>query len=964
MDRQSLQDLLTAMQGRSITLGWGAVLCFGRSRLNALLEEQFVDRMGRFHQMLPVSGMLNLNLDGTVVATLNSIRVGTPRLSFESASLRNSTVTLTLPLISGSYSLMTQHPGMPALLVSTGELDEQQGFSVTMKLKLAQAVGDIDGSGRIVLDLAQGYDARCNLGSQVPEQEALGEFIMQRMRLQPDNRLRFELGLLDFNSYHPLSPVSFHLATQAAPGDNEGDGGVLVFVRLRANQGNGSAPVDDSDFPYLIPDDRQGQDPRWSASLVIAEELVGWVDEAQLDVLKNLMFPGRSLFVESGPRHRPHDLLILGNIAAGPGTARSEPRLGSIEAGHTQQFVARRADGSVIPNVTWSTESLGSPLALGTITAAGLYTAPDAQTMALDATPALVLGQYSENGQTRQVSASLLGRMAGMSLYPRAMVRAAGTAAIEFRASRLAGGSLRWRLPEPALGSLEDLGGGRARYTPPANIDAPFVLQPIECFVTSGNERIEAAVVISKGAASLPIEPYFVPEIDFGVPIRFYASFPPEWLRWSVQGGGSIDSSGTFITPQGPAASPISLVRCDIVPEGMEQPIASGFSIVRLKAREIAPPRWRFLDKFTVSPAGGLVQAYANGQQQIPLVIEIATKTVNVGGQDIYIKLSPTELATLRLVDAHTGNELKFIAADQEGIAEGDSTDWAVHEKRNRFNLYSPTAAGESREPPVATAANAGTSFRTLYMHMGKEGTHTFFARFTGDDNHVYNSNDPSVNISEIELTGMVLPRKDPIVGPGRDYDIVRERVYNGQGDFEGDDDFTFFLDSVDYWRIAYRRASLYPVPFATLRVEANASTIRWESEQLDETFFSYTGYAFHPFRSDFSGIEQRPTHLTFDTSFHRLLGKVPSSPARELLEAGKEPSPGQLLVSLHRVADMGFWYDGMAEGKPYWMFRALLDGPVTFSLRDVEGNRHRLRVSFPAPSVIDGRNLVTLNIQ
>lgn len=60
-------------------------------------------------------------------------------------------------------------------------------------------------------------------------------------------------------------------------------------------------------------------------------------------------------------------------------------------------------------------------------------------------------------------------------------------------------------------------------------------------------------------------------------------------------------------------------------------------------------------------------------------------------------------------------------------------------------------------------------------------------------------------------------------------------------------DVFSYYLWSTDYWRLSYRRLGSYPVRFSTLHIEKNISTIQWESELLDETFFSYTCYAFNP---------------------------------------------------------------------------------------------------------------------
>ncbi len=960
MSDHSLQDLLAYMQDRPITLGWGAVLCFGRSRLNAMLQEQFVNRLASVEQIRPITTSVCLDDDCTMLATLSDVRFGAPRLSFESASITSPLVTLSLPLTSGTYTLTRQPVGQPPTLASSTRLEESQGYRLSMQLPLGQGLGEVDASGRITLDLADGREVRCNLASQLPAQEKLGQALQNFVNLQPSNGRRFGLGLFEFTSQHPLGPLSFHLRPQAAPENGDGDGAVLVFVRLRANLGNGTVPVQDGDFPYLIPSDRQGQGPRWSAALVLAEEMLEWLDEEQLDVLKNLLFPGQGVFVEHpGDRHQPHDLLVLGNIAPKANAGLLEPQLGSLKAGTTRQFVARRGDGSVIKDVSWSTESLGGRLAVGSIDANGLYTAPDAPTLGADGTPALVLGRYMEDGELREVSASMLGRMEGMNIHPRIAVRQRDEP-LELVVSSQYGGNLRWELVEPAVGSLVVTGPGRALYTPPAEVAQPTTLQRIRCLDPAGNDAIEAAVIITQGAATTEIEPYFVPVIDFDAPIAFHAAAPAGWARWTVQGGGTVDSQGLFTPPSNPDGSPVSLVCCEVLFNGVGPVISAGFSVVRLAAREVVH-RWRTLDKFAVRAAGGLTQAYANGMQQIPLVIEIATQSVNIGDRQEYIKLSVTELASLRLVDANSDQDLKFIDDDQEGMLPGPLTPWMTHARRNRFYLYSPNGAGQASEPALPEPRNPSTVYRQLYVHMGVQATQRFYVRFTGDDNKVYSSNDKPVEDAAIDLTGVRVPVPDST--PGRDYYLERERVWNGEGESQGDDEFTYMLSSQDYWRLLYRRGGFTVVPFATLRIEANGSTIRWESEQMEETFFSMTGYAFHPFHADFTGIDQRPTRLSFDPYLLSLIRAVGGPAPRAQLEPGREPSPGELIISLERSADMPYWYDGMAEHKPHRMFRALLDGPVTFVLIDMEGNRHRLRVAFQPPTLVDARNQLVLSL-
>ena len=151
------------------------------------------------------------------------------------------------------------------------------------------------------------------------------------------------------------------------------------------------------------------------------------------------------------------------------------------------------------------------------------------------------------------------------------------------------------------------------------------------------------------------------------------------------------------------------------------------------------------------------------------------------------------------------------------------------------------------------------------------------------------------------------------------------------------------------------------PVGISTLKVLGNASTLQYESEQLDEVFASYTGYGFYP--QPFGRNNNPPAGLVFDAYFKALCHTESyKGPLSSFVEEFK-PSPGELIVSLHRVADMPYWHDSMTEN-PLMHYRDRLDKPVKFLLRDEEGNTHRINVSFDIPTTEGSRNRLVVNFQ
>lgn len=961
MSEHSLQQLLARMKDKPITLGWGAIAAFSRKRLNDMLRHQYVAGLNDFRLMRPFSAEIALTDEENMYATFTDVIFGAPQLSFASSSLPGSSADLALSIIGGSFSLVSRHSTGPARLVSCFDFSEEEGFNLSMKLDMATLLGEVDQRGRFALDLEKGEEPRCNAQPEWPAQQRMGAALFNYIKQQPRNVRVFSMGLMDFNGYDPLSPRAFYLYTQAAPGATDGDGALLLFTRVKALDENGREPVAGSDFPYLIPSDKQNGEPLYTASLVINADLRKWVEDRPPEVARSLTFPARNLFAEANAgRHEPHDMLLLGNISPARQSASLEPLQCSVKAGAQQQFQVRHADGRLVQGVRWSTHSLGSPLAGGSISADGLYTAPPINRMGKDSQQSLVVASYQLDGVTYEDTAVILDRFEGMDVLPRARSVMPAGEPVDIRVGSPGGGELQWRLLEPGLGSLEVVGEGHAVYTPPATVEPLVSLQKIECLNLRTGETIESAMIIVRATPGGIVEPPFVPSIAKGAGVQFETNIPPDRARWSVIGEGSIDQNGLF-TPPAEVTSLISLVLCDFLLDN-DTSLATGFATVQLSKRE-EEQSWVELDEFSIKPSGGVTQCFANGYQQIPLIITVTTKAVLVDGKEVFYPLDAGELASIRVVDSETHQDLPVLEDEQEGIDYGSGDSYAILEHANRFNLYS--ANGVEPMPAEAGVAprNESERQRRLFLHTTQQGSRKFYARFRDKNGGSWTSLEWNGEGHDIELTGIKPPAPDPNPGPNRNYDIVRARVWNGPGEDDGDDDFTYRLESVDYWTVSYQRLMGIQVPFATLRIERNCSTIQWESEQIEELFFSYTGHAFYPAVYQ-DGITNPPARLTFDIYFRLLHELVGASPIRMEFEPNQQPSPGELMVSLHRVADMPYWYDGMAEGDEEKHFRALLDPPMVFVMLDMEGNRHRLMIGFQPPTLDFSRNTLVLNVQ
>lgn len=959
----SLANLLARMRTGSVVLGWGAVAAFGRAQLNRLLEEQYLSWLSDSRFIPPMTGYLYVTPDQTESVQLDSLLLGKPVLSFASASLQRSRVTVTMNLIGGTYTAMS-YPvlGVPTLL-SSFSIAEDMGYRIEMNIDLDQIEGGVDKRGRVTLDLAGDPNLKCNLGELPGVQRKIAEFIQGFLAALPDDRRMFELGLFDFSSYTPLSPTGFYIRTQKAPGSGDsGDGAVLVFIRLKARDENGQGlPTEGSNFPYLIPDDTNGANqPLYSAALVVNQQWVELVDETQLDVLKNLLFPGKNIFVETpGGRHRPADMLVLGNVKAAADHVAIEPAFVNMKGSKVQQFTARKSDGSVV-RADWSVSNLISPLAVGTITSSGQYTSPAASRMGRAREPVLVTASFSLDGRQQSSSAMVLGVFESMSISPRVCTSGVGTSVekITLRVTTVTGGELIWPTLLPTQGTLTRIDNNTALYTPPVTQAESLQLVRLNVQDRSSNESIEATIVLVGASHTLQVDPPYVSEISQSESVYLRADYDPkEDCQWSVIGEGEVNDDGVF-TPPAFAASRISVVKCDIQRNGAGPIRRRGYSIIQLTERAEPELRWSELQNFDISVNGEDNRCYANGRQQVPVVVKIETKPIKVDGRDYYIPVSDADLATLKLVHKLTGAEVPFIPLGEEGIEHNSPLQWAANKQRNRFRYYPGTA---QQVPSVALPKpdNNGTRYRELYIHIAAEGTQTFFARFQA--NGATFSSD-GLATGEVTVRGML-----PSAPTEADYRLERERVaQDPKGHDEPDDPnnpnrdvFSYYLWSTDYWRLSYRRLGAYPVRFSTLQIEKNISTMQWESELLDETFFSYACHAFYP-ANGANSDSPAPEGLSFDVYLRNLFketGKVLSG----AFEGGAKPSPGELLISLHRAHDVKFWYDGMAGGDVHRLYRKLLDPAIIFVLLDEDGNRHRLQIGFAPPSTADSRNRLVL---
>ena len=278
----SLAELTQRMSGKSITLGWDAIVFMNRAKVNSLLEQQYITRFNRDSFMKHITGAASMTPDGQEILELSGLILSQPRLSFETASLRNSRVTATMDIVSGSVSYVRKGSNeVPGSVLYSYKVTANQGCTLTMDINLAESQGTVNEQGKVIVDIAEGYNCRCNLVNEEKAQEQLGLFFKALyMEQKPDDRV-YELGMLDLRDVDLLAPRSFIIRTMATEqgalrdSDDYGEGAVVLMVRTKGNPEEGDEPSEGK-LDYLIPND---VDPatgnaKYSGAVVLASRAV------------------------------------------------------------------------------------------------------------------------------------------------------------------------------------------------------------------------------------------------------------------------------------------------------------------------------------------------------------------------------------------------------------------------------------------------------------------------------------------------------------------------------------------------------------------------------------------------------------------------------------------------------------------------------------------------------------------
>lgn len=980
----SLEQLILQMKDTPSTLGWGAILVLGQSQVNSLFQQQYSEAFSDLKFLPPLSGELYLDSEKSIKAQLGAVVLGPIEVlfDFEESSLQSSYLTMRLNIVGGTYTTYQHDVGASeATLIASQRMTAGMGFYVQARISLSQALGYVDKYGIAKLDFMVDDSTRfySNLEQSEAFQETLGDLFKGFLQSQKNFQFSYELGHLALGEYHLLSPVEFFIRTQKNPSPNQqgtSEGAVVFFVRVKGTKGSPGLPVDDTNFPYFIPDDQVDNKDLYSVALVLNNEFLDFAGDMQLGLLKNLGLGRKHEFAEfQAARSQPCDLLLLGNAKLTAENLTIEPQFLQLKGGQTQQFVVRDGSGELVTEVDWAVSSVLNSTANGTISDSGLYTAFPSSLMDQDLLPTAVTATYKKRvkGFSRKTTAMLLSNFEGVSVAPFVRTTPLGDQPFDLVATSVNGSALTWTLLESSpgqsgLGTLDVISANRASYTPPVpEANVPLVrLQRIRVEDEHGNVA-HASIVLLNGKSAFELTPSYTEHISkitgtVQVNVVDNSLYDQGEFKWTVLGQGTI-TDGLYSAPATlDEGGGVNVITCEI--QLKNAATLSSYAIVQPLLRRIAPPppTWKELDTFTVEAIEPTPTCFANGYQQIPIKITIGTAAVtfendNGDEESMYIPISDTELASLKIYDKDTGVELGFTDEYQEGISFESDVEWAVNLQRNRFDLMGNTLFAHP-----STLVDEGQRVKEVFIHSKFASTRTFAASFMSDKNITFRSEDNGAGQQFVAVTALTPPT--PAL---EHYSFSRVRVFNGEGKegYSEQDPFGYVLDSIDYWAINYKKQGIYPKAFATLEFLENVSLIRWESDQRDEVFLSYTGYAFYP--APYFDVDDQPIAIIYDSALSVFANRRTTALNTLGSEEEADISPGQLVFTLNRAANIPFLVNipGLANGDALDnATRGVLNKALQVTLLDVEGNRHRLQIDFSPGTLPDSRNTLVMSLK
>lgn len=257
----TVESVNNVLSSQSATLGWDAMVVYNRERVNALLRQQYIEKVKVGEHYEPFSHETDTSGGGY---SFKNLVLGEPLISFENSTIQDSKVTVRMMFIDGSFIHTDSNGNVVQWERYTPA--SQYGLNITIELKYGS--GKVSDEGKITLDFTEG---------QIYEIEGLNglpaDVTLAFQNLLKNTTVSYAMGELKHDdTQEKLYPVEFVVRTQKYPGSNalasacNTNGAVLVFIKTEYG-GKGTLPADNDSHPWVIPDGK-------TATLLISDKLL------------------------------------------------------------------------------------------------------------------------------------------------------------------------------------------------------------------------------------------------------------------------------------------------------------------------------------------------------------------------------------------------------------------------------------------------------------------------------------------------------------------------------------------------------------------------------------------------------------------------------------------------------------------------------------------------------------------
>jgi len=262
VETNNVENLLNWLKVQPRTLGWGAVMAYGRSETNKVLLQEYIERFSTSNYLRPITEEITDNTTPTQKEFLHNYQMDAPRLSFQGSTLQKSAAKLTMQVVGGSHLTFNKPAGFPQWSVTKiAQEDVLDGPQLLFDIDLLAATGSVTSAGRVELDISKGTNYRLTYVQTEHLRKVAGQRMQEIFRPLPDDQKIFVLNELKFEPDQFLKPDKFVIRTHnkkdsgaaLLASEDEGEGSVLVFVAMQGDA-NGTLPVDNADLKYLLPD--------------------------------------------------------------------------------------------------------------------------------------------------------------------------------------------------------------------------------------------------------------------------------------------------------------------------------------------------------------------------------------------------------------------------------------------------------------------------------------------------------------------------------------------------------------------------------------------------------------------------------------------------------------------------------------------------------------------------------------